>query len=113
MTKPFIHRLLRPLAAVFVGAITTLAFAPYSFWPIAILSPAILLILLHKQSTKSALWTGYAWGFGQFATGISWVYVSIDGFGGMPLAANLFLMGLLIGYLAIYTGLFAWALHRF
>ena len=58
MTRPFIHRLLRPLEAVFVGAITTLAFAPYSFWPIAILSPAILLILLHKQSTKNALWWG-------------------------------------------------------
>lgn len=113
MTKPFIHRLLRPLAAVFVGAITTLSFAPYQIWPLAIVSPALLLLLIHNQSPKHSLWIGYAWGLGQFASGISWVYVSIAGFGGMPLIANLSLMGLLIGYLAIYTGLFTWALNRF
>ncbi|CDT25646.1 MULTISPECIES: apolipoprotein N-acyltransferase [Vibrio] len=113
MTKTFIHRLLRPLAAVFVGAITTLSFAPYSIWPLAILSPALLLLLIHNRSPKSALWIGYAWGLGQFTTGISWVYVSIDHFGGMPLAANLFLMALLIGYLAVYSGLFAWSLNKF
>ncbi|MDF4845180.1 apolipoprotein N-acyltransferase, partial [Vibrio parahaemolyticus] len=94
--------------AAFVGASTTLAFAPYQLWPIAILSPAILLILLANQTPKRALWIGYAWGLGQFATGVSWVYVSISGFGGMPLIANLFLMGLLVAYLAVYSGLFAW-----
>ncbi|MGB1322312.1 MAG: apolipoprotein N-acyltransferase [Vibrio gallaecicus] len=113
MTKLFTHRLLRSLAAVFVGALTTLAFAPYQIWPIAILSPALLLFLINNQSARSALWIGYAWGFGQFASGISWVYVSIDGFGGMPLAANLFLMALLVGYLAIYSGLFSWGLNRY
>ncbi|PMH37480.1 apolipoprotein N-acyltransferase [Vibrio sp. 10N.286.49.B3] len=113
MNRTFTHRLLRPLAAVFVGACTTLAFAPYQYWIVAILSPAILLWLIHNQTRKQALAIGYAWGFGQFATGISWVYVSIAGFGGMPLGINLLLMGLLVAYLAVYTGLFAWALNRF
>ncbi|MHC6803722.1 apolipoprotein N-acyltransferase, partial [Vibrio antiquarius] len=93
MMNELFHRLKRPLVAAFVGASTTLAFAPYQLWPIAILSPAILLILLANQTPKRALWIGYAWGLGQFATGVSWVYVSISGFGGMPLIANLFLMG--------------------
>ncbi len=97
MMNELFHRLKRPLVAAFVGASTTLAFAPYQLWPIAILSPAILLILLANQTPKRALWIGYAWGgLGQFATGVSWVYVSISGFGGMPLIANLFLMGLLV-----------------
>ncbi|MDF2154902.1 apolipoprotein N-acyltransferase [Vibrio sp. CAU 1672] len=113
MMNPFFHRLKRPLVAAFVGASTTLAFAPYQLWPIAILSPAVLLILLTNQSPKRALWIGYAWGLGQFATGVSWVYVSIANFGGMPLAANLFLMGLLIAYLAVYSGLFAWLTNKF
>ncbi|EME9804773.1 apolipoprotein N-acyltransferase [Vibrio alginolyticus] len=108
MMNELFHRLKRPLVAAFVGASTTLAFAPYQLWPIAILSPAILLILLANQTPKRALWIGYAWGLGQFATGVSWVYVSISGFGGMPLIANLFLMGLLVAYLAVYSGLFAW-----
>lgn len=113
MLNTLFHRLKRPLAAVFVGAITTLAFAPYQLWPLAIVSPALLLLLIHQQSAKRALWIGYAWGIGQFATGISWVHISIDNFGGMPKIASVFLMTMLIGYLAIYSALFTWALNRF
>mgnify|MGYP000064513245 FL=1 len=113
MINSVFHRLKRPLAAVFVGALTTLAFAPYQLWPLAIISPAILLLLIHQQSAKRALWIGYAWGLGQFATGISWVHVSIDNFGGMPKIASVFLMALLVGYLAIYTALFSWSINRF
>ncbi len=112
MTSLF-HRLKRPLAAFFVGATTTLAFAPYQIWPLAILSPALLLLLINQQSAKRAAWIGYAWGFGQFATGISWVHISIDNFGGMPKPASLLLMTLLVGYLAIYAALFCWSLNRF
>lgn len=106
-------RLLRPIGAAFVGASTTLAFAPYQLWPLAILSPFLLMMLIRGKSAKSALWIGYAWGLGQFATGISWVHVSIDTFGGMPKIASLFLMALLVGYLSIYSALFAWSLNRF
>jgi len=113
MINSLFHRLKRPLAAVFVGAITTLAFAPYQLWPLAIVSPALLLLLIHKQSAKRALWIGYAWGLGQFATGVSWVHVSIDNFGGMPKVASVFLMALLVGYLAIYSALFTWSINRF
>ncbi|RJX71669.1 apolipoprotein N-acyltransferase [Vibrio sinensis] len=113
MIKPLFHRLKRPLMAAFVGASTTLAFAPYQMWPLAILSPLFLLLLLSKQSPKKAAWIGYAWGLGQFATGISWVHVSIDTFGGMPKIASVFLMTMLIGYLAIYSALFSWSLNRF
>jgi apolipoprotein N-acyltransferase len=113
MTTTLFHRLKRPLAAVFIGALTTFAFAPYELWPIAIISPALLLLLIQQQSTKHALAIGYAWGLGQFTAGISWVHVSIDNFGGMPKVASLFLMALLVGYLAIYSALFAWSLNRF
>ncbi|GAL23589.1 apolipoprotein N-acyltransferase [Vibrio variabilis] len=41
------------------------------------------------------------------------VHVSIDTFGGMPKIASLFLMALLVGYLSIYSALFAWSLNRF
>ena len=113
MISTLFHRLKRPLAAVFVGALTTLAFAPYQIWPLAIVSPTLLLLLIHKQSPKQALAIGYAWGLGQFATGISWVHVSIDSFGGMPKIASVLLMTLLVGYLAIYSALFGWSLNRF
>nr|WP_261834971.1 apolipoprotein N-acyltransferase [Vibrio ishigakensis] len=100
------HRLMRPLAAAFVGASTTLSFAPFSTWPLAIISPLLLILLIQNQSAKRSAFIGYMWGLGLFATGISWVHVSIDTFGGMPKAASLFLMALLVGYLSIYSALF-------
>ncbi|OEE45388.1 apolipoprotein N-acyltransferase [Vibrio anguillarum] len=113
MIKTLFHRLMRPLAAAFVGALTPLAFAPYQFWPLAILTPMLLLLLINQQPAKKAAWIGYCWGLGFFAFGISWVHVSIDTFGGMPKIASLFLMSLLVGYLALYSGLFAGLLNRF
>ncbi len=112
MTSLF-HRSKRPLAAAFAGAITTLSFAPYSWWPVAILSPVLLLLLLTGRTAKQALFIGLFWGLGQFATGLSWVHVSIDNFGGMPKPASLFLMALLISYLSLYPALWAWSLNRF
>jgi len=113
MNKKLTHRLMRPLAAAFVGALTTLSFAPYQIWPIAILSPALLLLLIHNQTPKKAALISYCWGLGQFAVGISWVHISIDTFGGMPKIASIFLMALLVSYLAVYTGLFGWVFNRY
>lgn len=101
------------LFATAAGALATLSFAPFSLWPLAILSPAILLFLLHNQSVKKAAWIGFFWGIGQFGTGINWVHVSIDTFGGMPKIASLFLMTLLVSYLALYPALFGYLLNKF
>ncbi|WP_099612078.1 apolipoprotein N-acyltransferase [Vibrio fujianensis] len=111
--KNCIHRLIRPLMALSIGALTTLAFAPYQVWPFAILSPCLLLILLHHRSAKQAALIGYCWGLGQFGFGISWVHISIDTFGGLPKIASFSLMLLLVGYLSIYSALFSWTLNRF
>lgn len=111
MTNKY-HRLLRPLLAAFVGASTTLAFAPYQIWPMAFISPILFILLIHKVSSKAAAFTGFMFGMGQFSIGISWVHISIDTFGGMPKAASLFLMILLVSYLSIYPALFAGLTNR-
>lgn len=108
-----IHRLPRPLLAAFVGATTTLAFAPYQIWLFSIITPLLLLLLIQNQSPKKAALIGFMWGLGQFAVGLSWVHISIDTFGGMPKVASLFLMLLLVSYLAIYPALFSALLNRF
>jgi apolipoprotein N-acyltransferase len=99
--------------AAFVGGSTTLAFAPFQLWPIALLSPILFLFLINNTTSKRAALIGFTFGLGQFSVGISWVHVSIDTFGGMPKAASLFLMMLLVSYLAIYPALFAGLLNRF
>ncbi|MDN3661326.1 apolipoprotein N-acyltransferase [Vibrio agarivorans] len=101
------------LLAIAAGALSTLAFAPYGIWPLAILSVLIFLLLIEQRSAKQAAWLGWLWGLGSFATGISWVHVSIDTFGGMPKIASLFLMSLLVSYLALYPALFAGITNRF
>lgn len=113
LMKNLIRRLIKPLLAILVGALTTYAFAPYQLWPLAILTPFILLLLINNASVKQATLIGYCWGLGQFGLGISWVHVSIDTFGGLPKVASFSLMLLLVGYLALYSALFTWALNRF
>lgn len=111
---PFLnHYLIRLLIAIISGAGATLAFAPYSLWPFAFISPLCLFLLLHQQTTKRATWLGFVWGLGYFGAGVSWVHVSIDNFGGMPMAAGLFLMIGLISYLALYPMLFSFLTTRF
>ena len=98
--------LLLALAALLLGAAAPLGNAPFN-WPLAsMLSMAGLFGLLELKSTaKSAFITGWAYGIGCFSVGISWVHVSIDSYGGLPLAVSLLLMLLLCAYLALFPAL--------
>ena len=88
----------------------TFSYAPFSLWPIAIFALVAACYVTDKQSARSAAKYGFAFGFGWFALGISWVHVSIAQFGGLPLPVSLLLIGLLCAYLAIYPALaFAFA----
>ena len=105
--------LLRPgwpgnLLALLAGALTTLALAPYSIWPLLLVSIALFYLGLRELSAKQALWRGWCYGFGLFAAGTSWVYVSIHDYGAAapPLAAFLTL-GFVAG-LALFFALPAW-----
>ena len=57
----FIYPLLISLVA---GAIFSFALAPYHYWWIAILSPALLYASLMKRNAKQAFLIGWAYGFG-------------------------------------------------
>lgn len=76
---------LRLLLAGVLGASGILAYAPFDlFW----LAPAIwlglFLLLRAASSLRQAALTGFAFGLGFFLCGVSWVYVSLSVFGGMP-----------------------------
>ncbi len=90
------------LLALLAGALLPLAFAPFSFFPLAVLSPAVLFLLLLDVTPRRALWRGWLFGVGQFGVGVSWVYVAIHDFGhsGIPLA--LFLTSLFCGVMTLF-----------
>lgn len=76
------HRL--GLAAL-ISAAGVSCFAPFElFW----LAPAIWAgffgLLLRAESPRQGLLTGLSFGLGFFLCGVSWVYVSLSVFGGMP-----------------------------
>jgi apolipoprotein N-acyltransferase len=72
-----------PLAFL-AGAATVLAFAPIGFYPLALLSFGVLVHLWSKAAPRECFWTGFAFGMGLFGAGVSWVFVSLNTFGGMP-----------------------------
>lgn len=69
------------LAALLAGALLPLAFAPFGLFPLALLSPALLFVLLTGLSLRRAAWRGFLFGLGHFGVGVSWVYVAIHDFG--------------------------------
>jgi apolipoprotein N-acyltransferase len=75
------------LLALISGALITLSFAPFDFWPISLLSLTVFALLLKEQTMKQVLWRSFAFGLGLYGAGIHWIYVSIHNFGG---AAPLF-----------------------
>ncbi|TLU65222.1 apolipoprotein N-acyltransferase [Thalassotalea litorea] len=94
------------------GLLTVLAYAPYSIWPVAWLCLLVFIQQLNNATTKQAWWRGFSFGLGWFSAGISWVHVSIEQFGGMPLIASLTLMLLLCAYLSLFPALAAWLTQR-
>ncbi|MEM8659392.1 MAG: apolipoprotein N-acyltransferase [Pseudomonadota bacterium] len=112
------HQGLRPLVvlvlAPFAGALITLSLAPFNFWPAGIISCALYAYLLCTCSVKQAIWRSWLFGVGMFGTGVSWVYVSIEVYGGAgPLLAGFLIVLFCAGLSVLYQVSFGWFYVRF
>ena len=101
------------LLALLAGAVLPLAFAPLSLFPLAVVSPALLFLLVLDVTPRRALWRGWLFGAGQFGVGTSWVYVAIHDFGhsGVPLAV--LLTALFCGVLTLFPMALGYVAARF
>lgn len=96
----------QPLAALLLGALSVLGFAPFGLFPLSVLGLAALFLLWRgAASARRAAWLGWLWGCGFFLCGVSWVYISLHDMAGMfaPAAAGATLA--LCMYMALFPAL--------
>lgn len=96
----------RRVLALGAGSIYPLGFAPFDFWPATLGSLAVLFyLLLGTQERRAAFFTGWWFGVGQYAVGVSWIYVSIRVYGSASLPLGVGLVAVFVAGMALFTGL--------
>lgn len=115
MAAPQVQRfLLTFVLAPALGALAVFGFAPYYWFPLPILALAGLFFLWNKATrAKQAALEGFTFGLGFFGTGVSWIYVSLHDFGGMPFAAGVAATALFCALLALFPALVGGLQGRF
>ncbi|MBL4570771.1 MAG: apolipoprotein N-acyltransferase [Alcanivorax sp.] len=106
------HRLL----ALIAGLLFPLAFAPYDLWPLLFVSVAAGFWCQQQAgSGKEAFLRGWLYGLGMFGFGVSWVHVSMNDYGYMPLWMAIPFTAIFAAFLALFYGLtfsLSWRLGR-
>jgi apolipoprotein N-acyltransferase len=103
----------RLTAAFAAGAGFDLGFAPFNYWPIAILAPAALFALIRGLPPRRAFAAGAAYGAGVFAFGTYWLFICLHVFGLVPIWLTLILQVVLIAVAASYTALLCYLANRY
>jgi apolipoprotein N-acyltransferase len=110
-TLPAILRYPR-LTALVAGAVTTLGYAPFNLWGMALVGPALVFILWLERP-ELRIKTGFMYGLGLMGSGVSWLHVSIAQFGDLgwlfPLVVTLGFVALM----ALYYASLGWLVGHF
>lgn len=96
---------LRWLITVIAGALLTFSYAPFGHEYLVIPLFALVIWLAWDSTPRQGWKLGYGFGLGWFTAGLSWIYVSIDQFGGLPLPATLIVLAILYLYLSLFPAL--------
>ena len=83
---------LQDWVALLSGCLLPLSFAPFNFWPSALLAPAALFWTTYDSIRYRTIWRFYLFNVGMFSVGISWIFISINVYGG----ASVLLAGILV-----------------
>ena len=96
-----------PLAVV-AGAVAALGFEPWGLWPLTIAAVGALFWLLDRTPNRRAgFGTGWAFGCGHFALGLTWIATAFTYQAKMPAWLGWVAVFGLAMFLAIYAGLAA------
>ena len=101
------------LIALFAGAIFSLALAPYHYWWLAILSPALLYACVRGRSAKQAFAIGWAYGIGLWFVGAFWLYTSIHVYGDTSAVMSLVMILIMAMVMGLFTAVQTFVYRRF
>lgn len=106
----------RPLLAdlmVFgAGALLPLAFAPFDFWPLAILLPIVLLGSWDGVTPRRAVVRGGLFGLGAYGFGIYWIFISLHDYGNAPAPFAALATAVVVLVMALYPALLGGLIAR-
>lgn len=103
-----------PHAAAFIaGAAAVLGFSPTDFFPATLAALALLVHLwMRAPSPRAAFGLGYFFGLGLYGAGASWVYISLNRFGAMPMPLAAAATLCWCAFLALFPALAGWIQSR-
>ncbi len=104
--------LARGLVCLGSGMLVPLAFAPYNIYLLAFIALALLFAFWLGSTPRRACLYGYLFGLGMFGTGLSWLHISINTFGGTHIAAAWLLTLLLVAFLSLYPAFAGYLARR-
>ncbi|OTG67524.1 apolipoprotein N-acyltransferase [Acinetobacter silvestris] len=107
---PLIYPLIISLSS---GAVFSLALAPFYWWWLAILSPALLYACLHQRTPKQAFAIGLSYGFGLWFVGAFWLYTSIHVYGDTNAVLSVLMIALMALLMGLFTAVQTWVYRRF
>ncbi len=110
---PALATWLAPALAALAGALAVLAFAPFSWFPLAIVAVAVFYQTLRGRSAVGAFVVGWGFGAGLMGFGVFWIRISMNEFGNMDAAVANLLAALFIAFMACFYGLAGWLIQRF
>jgi apolipoprotein N-acyltransferase len=107
------RRFVGSAVALLSGALLGLSFAPFGWWPLAILCPALLMWLWDGATPRRAAVLGFWFNFGTFSVGTYWLYISLRLIGGAPVPLALLLMAALVAVMGAYHALLGWFVAKY
>ncbi len=106
------HPFLADALVFTAGALMPLAFAPFNYWPLAIVLPVFLWWSWDNATPRQAAWRGGLFGLGMFGFGIYWIYISMHDYGNAPAVFAALATFVVVLVMALYPTVVGWLTAR-
>lgn len=90
------------LLSLICGVLLTFAFAPFNYWWLGVIALTGISLLWLNPKSDHPMRFGFCFGLGNFASGLYWVHISLNAYGGASWFFAMLANTALVFYLALY-----------